>query len=458
MTWNTLFSRFARRYRSCYSDFDAFVPKESDYSKILNNGYLLGLDHSLIVDKKDLGDRQIATSDTEKAIKKDPVFKEYYLGENNTEIDIEELSYKIENLKDKLDSFKVSNNYHDLEKEANEKSYQKKKLENKRSLISMNISNIKESLEKNIAVDTERLLSTYSSVEIEIPAMVKKNIDEVLDFHKEMLINRDTRLKKELLAQEEVILSIENQLLNLGAEMDQLLNYLNSHGALEEYLALSEQLSSLENEKSRVLDYKKILKKYQDNKFDIKSDYLNQDKKTDMYLEEYNSYLSSLKKKFRNYAKEFYPKKASGLIIKNNFGENQVRLDIEARIEDDSSDGVNEVRIFCFDLLIFTSHISNMNFFIHDSRLLANMDPRQREILFRLMQKTTLENQSQYICSVNEDTLQSIQPLMNDNEYKEIIEKNIVLELNDDSPESKLLGIQVDIDLEGKPKSANDIN
>ena len=37
MTWNTLFSRFVRRYRSCYSTFDSFVPKESDYSKILNN-------------------------------------------------------------------------------------------------------------------------------------------------------------------------------------------------------------------------------------------------------------------------------------------------------------------------------------------------------------------------------------------------------------------------------------
>ena len=32
MTWTTLFSRFIRRYRSSYFSFDAFVPKESDYS------------------------------------------------------------------------------------------------------------------------------------------------------------------------------------------------------------------------------------------------------------------------------------------------------------------------------------------------------------------------------------------------------------------------------------------
>ena len=34
---------------------------------------------------------------------------------------------------------------------------------------------------------------------------------------------------------------------------------------------------------------------------------------------------------------------------------------------------------------------------------------------------------------------------------------NIILELNDDAPESKLLGIQVDIDLEDKNKSTCDI-
>lgn len=80
MTWNTLFSRFVRRYRSCYSTFDSFVPKETDYSKILNNCYLLGIDTDLIISKKELSEKQLAASATEKAIKNDPIFKQYYLG------------------------------------------------------------------------------------------------------------------------------------------------------------------------------------------------------------------------------------------------------------------------------------------------------------------------------------------------------------------------------------------
>ncbi|MEI3166820.1 MAG: hypothetical protein V8S58_01665 [Lachnospiraceae bacterium] len=55
----------------------------------------------------------------------------------------------------------------------------------------------------------------------------------------------------------------------------------------------------------------------------------------------------------------------------------------------------------------------------------------------------------QDICSINEDALLSIKSLMSEADYEEIAGNNIILELNDDSPESKLLGIQgIDIDLE----------
>ena len=155
---------------------------------------------------------------------------------------------------------------------------------------------------------------------------------------------------------------------------------------------------------------------------------------------------------FWNYAKRFYPKKKSGLVLKNNSGENMLRYTLEARIEDDSSDGVNEVRIFCFDLLILVCKKSNIRFIMHDSRLFANMDPRQRETLFRIANDVCVEKEYQYICSINEDAILSFKSLMSSEDYSQIITNNIILELNDDAPESKLLGMQIDIDLEDKSK------
>lgn len=313
LTWNTLFSRFARRYRSCYATFDSFVPKESDYSKILNNCYLLGIDIDLIVSKKELRDRQTAAKNTEKAIKKDPLFRQYYLGKNDAALDVADLEYRIEELEKEISQFKISNDYHELEKEADEKSYQKKRLENQRTLISSYIKNIEEAFTETAQVPEEKLLKIYESANIEIPTMVKKNLDDVLLFHSGLLQSRNTRLRKELSKQQSQLKSIDEQISVLGKRMDELLAHLNSHGALEEYVALTKHLSSLNNELNRIQEYQKILKAYKDTELDIKASLISEDKQTEEYLEEQESYLADLRNMYWNYTKKFYPKKEVGL-------------------------------------------------------------------------------------------------------------------------------------------------
>lgn len=457
MTWTTLFSRFVRRYRSSYFTFDAFVPKESDYSKLLNNCYLLGIDVDLIVEKKKLRDRQLSAVATEKAIKKDTLFRQYYLGKNDAELDEADLEYRISLLEKEISEFKVSNNYHELEVEADEKSYQKKELENKRVLVSNYIKNIEDSEKETEEVKEEKLLKVYEAASVEIPDMIKKSLNEVSKFHQELLATRNTRLRKELLKQKQRLKDIDIEIAQIGEKMDELLDYLNSHGALEEYVALTKQLSALKNELNRVHEYQRILKAYRDTKLDIKACMIEQDKATDLYLEEKDNYLDSLRIKFWEYAKRFYPKKKSGLVIRNNSGENTLRYSLEARIEDDSSDGVNEVRMFCFDWLLLNCQVSKMKFIAHDSRMFANMDPRQRETLFRIVDESCRNTDFQYICSINEDALLSFKSMMEEKEYQSIIQHNVIMELNDDAPMSKLLGIQIDIDLEDKGKASEDI-
>ena len=279
-----MFSRFARRYRLSYSAFDSFVPQESDYSKILNNCYLLGIDIDLIVSKKDLRDRQIAAKNTEKALKKDPLFRQYYLGKNDASLDVADLEYRIAELEKEISQFKISNDYHELEKEADEKSYQKKRLENQRSLISSYIKNIEEAFNETTQVTEEKLLEVYDAAKIEIPEMVKRNLDDVLQFHSGLLQTRNMRLKKELSKQQQQLNRIDEQISILGKRMDELLFYLNSHGALEEYVALTKHLSSLNNELNRIQEYQKILKVYKDTEQNIKEALLSEDKQSNIHL------------------------------------------------------------------------------------------------------------------------------------------------------------------------------
>lgn len=164
-------------------------------------------------------------------------------------------------------------------------------------------------------------------------------------------------------------------------------------------------------------------------------------------MESIKELLETIMTTFRELAKAFY-EKPGGIKVINNEGENTIRFDIMAKIQDDSSDGVNEVKIFCFDMtLLLLQRNHKMRFLFHDSRLFSNMDPRQRYTLFKLANSKII-NGFQYIATVNEDTLLSFKDMMTDEEYNDIIENNIRLKLTDESEQSKLLGIQIDMDYE----------
>ena len=448
LSFQSLLSCVARRYRSCYNKYNQSSSYPDDYMALLHNGFLLGLNTELIINKKKLRTEQDNLKKTENLFKKDPIFKEYYLGGSDAQLDKDELEFELERLKKELSEFKVSNNYHEIEKEANDVSYSKKRLENEAAIIENNIKNINSALNIQADLSVEKVVQMYEAATIEISELLKKSLNEVEEFHQNLIRSRNIRLKDELKKNQEELKQKNATIKGLGERMDQLLVYLNTHGALEEYSALNQQLTDYQVKLNHIQEYQNMLKAFQTKLNDIKEQFSLGDKATDTYLEEAELSLKALRQRFYEMTKMFYSKKKSGLIIENNTNENQLRFNIEARIEDDSSDGVNEVKIFCFDMLLLSQKMSNFEFIIHDSRLLANMDPRQRATLYRVAYDICNENGFQYITTINEDALVSVEQIMDEEEYQEIIDNGTILVLEDDSASSKLLGIQVDMDLE----------
>lgn len=448
LTFQTVLASFVRRSRACYIKYNQTSTFPDEYKSLLINGFLLGFDTELIEKKKELRTEQEDLKKTEKMLKKDPVFKEYYCGKSDAQLDRGELELEIERLKRELAEFKVSNNYHEIEQEANAVSFEKKEIENQIVSIENNIKNIKNAMAIQAELSLEKVISMYESASVEISDMLKKTLQEVKNFHNNLILTRNNRLLRELRTNESALREKNETLELLGSKMDQLLQYLNTHGALEEYTALNQKLADLQVQLSHIKEYQNMLKTFQSRLNELKNQLIIENKNTDAYLEEIEELLTKLRQKFLEMAKMFYPKKKSGLLIENNLGENQLRFNIEAKIEDDSSDGVNEVKIFCFDLLLLIQKRISFDFLMHDSRLLANMDPRQRATLYRVAYDICKEEGFQYITTINEDALLSVEEIMDEEEYQDIIGKSIVLTLKDDSAESKLLGIQVDMDLE----------
>ncbi|SFD10200.1 hypothetical protein SAMN02745724_03496 [Pseudoalteromonas denitrificans DSM 6059] len=78
---------------------------------------------------------------------------------------------------------------------------------------------------------------------------------------------------------------------------------------------------------------------------------------------------------FSELAKRFYPEVPAGISIQNNEGNNQERFNISFKIQNDASDGINEVKIFCYDLNnLINSSVNSFQSVFHDSRMFSDID------------------------------------------------------------------------------------
>jgi uncharacterized protein YydD (DUF2326 family) len=163
-----------------------------------------------------------------------------------------------------------------------------------------------------------------------------------------------------------------------------------------------------------------------------------------------SEHLERIMDTFRSYSRELYGSVAAGLTVDNNDGDNQCRYNIEAHIQNDAADGINQGKIFCYDLLLLSlAQRHKMEFIFHDNRLYAEMDKNQRFSLFRLADRTCQAIGAQYIATVNEDAIDSVREIAGD-EFDRLFVQPVVLELTDaPGGTGKLLGMQIDMNYEG---------
>jgi len=146
---------------------------------------------------------------------------------------------------------------------------------------------------------------------------------------------------------------------------------------------------------------------------------------------------------FRVLAKRFYPEALAGITVHNNDGKNQLRYDIEAKIQSDASDAINSVKLFCYDLTLLMQGSNHaMNFVFHDSRLFSDIDEVHCDELFKIVRdRFPKSSDKQYIASINQNQLNALSP-----RYQEFVKNNKVQELTDDSDSGKLLGVTVELE------------
>ena len=243
---------------------------------------------------------------------------------------------------------------------------------------------------------------------------------------------------------------IEQQKQKLSQGLDENLKLLGAYGALDEYNSLNTKLNDYKNRLEKLNDYKELIEKYRNELNNVNINLQQENIVTNDYLKDSRDIINQNILVFRELAQRFYPNKASGIQIDNNESEkNQNRFNISVEIQDDTSDGVNGIKIFCYDYTIMINgYNNNVRFICHDSRLFSDTDPRQKSECIKIAEEYTKKYGFQYIATLNEDFMDTIKGATSEDEYnkiKEIIDNNTRLHLTDNNETGKLLGIQLDL-------------
>lgn len=451
VSFRGLISRFIRPRKSSYSSYDSHIVKEKPIIKQMNNSYLLGLELDYVREKFELREKQKSILAIKKNWETDPVIKNTMNSSDsdyrNIEINRVELEVKKKKLENNIKNFKLARDYEEVRKRADVLTRKLRDLSNEKALYEISVENIKKSLRMKPDVSSNTIVNFYELAKVQLNDLVKKRLSEVEEFNEKILSNRIKKLSEEKLEFEKKIRKLKERIKKIAIERDEKLKYISSHGVLEEFVVMNNQLSEVKVSLSKINDYKKVLKDYAEKLNELSLAMTMENIRANEYLDDIQVFIDKIIYKFKSLSNEFYNDKPAGLTIAVNQGNNFNRFDIEASITSDSGDGVGDVKTFCFDwTLLKVKQNHNVKFIVHDSRITDGLDSRQKATMLEVAYRETELNKFQYIISLNQNAINDIEREMSEEQFKENITNNIVLELDDLSDENKLLGIQVDLD------------
>ena len=448
LSFRSLLPFFLRPSKESYVDCMGPGNVKTEYQKLLYNAFLIGLDVKLAERKYKLRKEQEGIRNLENNFKKDQLLHDFFIGSKDISLELAEINDQIKKIEDDLSKFQVAENYHDIQRQADDIHNRLFSMNNEIVILDNNIKSVEKSIQIKPAITTSAadLQKIYNEAKLFFNDDVKKTLQDIELFYANLTKSRIRRLTEQ---KNELMISLEqkkSEHKKLQQEFDKRIQFLGEHQALDVFLALSQECSELKTKRNDLLRYQGLQSEYKTKERQTRRELLELSEITDNYLEEVEESTIDIKDYFRYLAKSFYPRSTAGLTIQANTGENQLAFEIEPRIESDASDGINNVKIFCYDLsLLFKGKNHNVNFIFHDSRLYDGIDERQKSVMFKMIKEAFSNTNKQYIATINQNQLNELQANMSLEEYNEIFHNHTILTLTDDDDSEKLLGIQVDI-------------
>lgn len=317
---------------------------------------------------------------------------------------IENLNIKIDSIKEEIKQLKLTKENLDLQSEYGTLNGKLKSLKYHLDTL----ENEKESLLKyiedteNSNLSSEDFQQIYKIAQIEIPELIKRQLDEIDEFYRQIYTEHIEKSKNRIIEIENISKNLNSEINALTTRLDELSNILSTNDIYDNALEILNNYNlklQEENFKKGQLEQLSLLKKEQYT--------LNQQLSTSKQLlkEEYdkaNSIINEYKNFVYDIINAIYEKTINALfsISINNNKQNKSPINIDMSISGDLGEGITEVKKNVMDYLIF-KYNNVLEIMIHDSCCYNGIDPRQVTSLLKHLDEIAKLNNKQVIVSIN---------------------------------------------------------
>ena len=268
-TFRSLFSYLVRRDRDAFASPFSHNRAQQEWDKQVNNAFLLGLEWGHAGQLQELKDEENLLNGLRQAAREGLL--DGMIGSlGNLEAERARLDANVQSRSQNLNRFRVLPEYEEIEQEVNALTSTIQQLSNANLADGRLADLYRSSLEEDQNPDAEDVLEVYQAVGVTMPELVRRRLDEVEDFHRQILANRRAYLESE-------IQRIETNRIQRGLRLQtgierraQLLEVLQTHGALQEYTRLQELHLELISRRNELDNRINTLKRFEQGRSEVR--------------------------------------------------------------------------------------------------------------------------------------------------------------------------------------------
>ncbi|MGE5784842.1 MAG: ABC-three component system protein, partial [Myxococcales bacterium] len=292
-----------------------------------------------------------------------------------------------------------------LEREASRLTQQLGTLSDDNTLDQRYLAELEEASTNETTPPPDDLDELYRQAGVVLPGTVKKRFDDVKAFHESVLRNRRSYLFAETQATKERISERNKEKDRIDLRRSEIMSILTSSGALEHFTALQGELSKTEAQLEVLRQKHETAEALESGGIRLKSERTRLVERLRQDYEEEEKVIEDAILTFNSISSALYDVEASG---KLTLTPTENGPEIDPRIPGAKSKGVNNMQIYCFDMMLMVLSLKrgrSPGFLVHDSHLFDGVDERQVGKALALGRSLAEQHGFQYLVTMNTDDI-----------------------------------------------------